>query len=274
MADSVTLSFMCKEATRSASGSNPTPDSSLTFAYSAREREDQPDPRPVYLTPLRSIFSNEIVTVEVGPERVPFSVHKGLICGHSTFLNAAFNGSFKEAAMQSIPLEEESPKVFDIIHKWLYTKRLTGAKDGQDVPLTRYKCLDLYVLGDNFDMPDICDAAINHIGERTAEQRGLSTNFILWVYARTGPSSTLRDFITTIIMQSPGITLMRLLYSTQMSYRAVPKYWWTYSRALTRGLHRHTRGEMFTFVTTADTNQINPVRKRGLVEIMQRSSCM
>lgn len=198
-----------------------------------------------------------MVTIEVGPQKVPFLVHKGLICGHSKYFSAAFNGFFKEAATQSIHLTEEDPVAFEILHIWLYTERLTEIKDGQDVALSPHRCLDVYMLGDKFDMPHLCDAAINRISEHAVETQELSTRFIISSYERTCSDSQLCDFIVAVLEQNlrynfhqfavchpealsscPGL-LQRLMANVQQQwtsgYRPRP-----FSLCL---FHRHKRSE-------------------------------
>ncbi|KAL8787312.1 MAG: hypothetical protein Q9213_002303 [Squamulea squamosa] len=130
-------------------------------------------------SPLRVLYSNELVTIEVGAARVPFVVHKGLICSKSNFFNAAFNGFFREATTQSVYLREDSPEDFDIIHKWLYT-----------------------VLGDKFDLAEVCDSALVHMSDLTAERQKISTGTVMSIYERTGPNSQLRRFLVAVLMQN------------------------------------------------------------------------
>ncbi|KAI4243465.1 MAG: hypothetical protein L6R40_003467 [Gallowayella cf. fulva] len=195
------------------------------------------------ISPLRSIYCTQMVTIEVGPQKVPFLVHKGLICGHSKYFSAAFNGFFKEAATQSIHLTEEDPVAFEILHIWLYTERLTEIKDGQDVALSPHRCLDVYMLGDKFDMPHLCDAAINRISEHAVETQELSTRFIISSYERTCSDSQLCDFIVAVLEQN------------------------------LRSGHRDTGPDRSAFAFSTDTSGVNPVHAQATSKAMLWSIC-
>lgn len=68
----------------------------------------------------------------VGPDRTLFSVHKDLICHHSPYFDAAFNGPFKESSDGQITLEEAAPFTFGLFLHWLYTGLVPFAKDADN----------------------------------------------------------------------------------------------------------------------------------------------
>ena len=141
------------------------------------------------------MFSNEFVTIEVGPEKVPFVIHKGFICTESTFFDAAFNTSFKEETTQSVHLPADDPIVFDVIHKFLYTKYLSIPHEGEDSILSFSECVDVYVMGDKLDLLEACDAAMTRISTLIGHSKIISTKSILSVYERTVWASLLRRFM-------------------------------------------------------------------------------
>ncbi|KAK4539601.1 hypothetical protein LTR36_010537 [Oleoguttula mirabilis] len=61
-------------------------------------------------------------TVLVGFERVPFIVHKGLICRYGDFFRGAFDGRFKEGKDMEVELKLDSVKDFALFLHWLYAQ--------------------------------------------------------------------------------------------------------------------------------------------------------
>ena len=57
-------------------------------------------------------LADQTVTVEVGPLRQVFYVHKRLLCDNSEYFRAALMGSFVENVKQSVKLPEDDPKMF------------------------------------------------------------------------------------------------------------------------------------------------------------------
>lgn len=143
-----------------------------------------------------------MVTVEVGPQKVSFGFHKGLICSRSPFFEAAFNGSFQETATQSIHLKDDNPHHFDIVHKWFYTDLVTVAFDGKDRMPSGYECLHVYVLADKLDIPRLCDAAIKHISDSFVYHKTVPIQWVLSIYERTGPNHRLRKWLIAVILQN------------------------------------------------------------------------
>lgn len=66
--------------------------------------------------------------MKVGPDEVPFGVHKDLLCQYSTFFRNALNGGFKESKENTVKLPTETPAMFRIIVDWLYYQRLPKSR--------------------------------------------------------------------------------------------------------------------------------------------------
>ncbi|KAL8838147.1 MAG: hypothetical protein Q9176_005230 [Flavoplaca citrina] len=118
------------------------------------------------------------------------------------FFDAAFNRSFREETTQSVHLPEDDPKIFDVIHKFLYTGLLTIPHEGEDSILSFSECLDVYVMGDKLDLLEACDAATTRISTLLGHSKIISTKSILSVYERTGSTSLLRRFIVAVMVQN------------------------------------------------------------------------
>ncbi|KAL8850437.1 MAG: hypothetical protein Q9221_004579 [Calogaya cf. arnoldii] len=66
-----------------------------------------------------SFRNNPVVSLEVGPDAVPFFVHKSVLCDSSPFFNAAFNGQFQEK-VGSMELKEDTVETVERFIYWLY----------------------------------------------------------------------------------------------------------------------------------------------------------
>ncbi|KAK6495151.1 hypothetical protein TWF481_003179 [Arthrobotrys musiformis] len=63
------------------------------------------------------------ITVFAGPDRVPFKLHRAVICQTSDFFKAACKHSFKEGNTKEIYLREIDPSTFRWIADWQYGKK-------------------------------------------------------------------------------------------------------------------------------------------------------
>lgn len=124
----------------------------------------------------------------MGPDKKDFGIHKGLLCRRSRFFKAACNGSFSEASKGTVELPEEDVETFAIVYTWLYSGKITLEKDGKDVACACFHFAQLWIFGDKFDMPSLCDEAIDGILHEYQDK-----NVIMMAYARPIYSSTAKD---------------------------------------------------------------------------------
>lgn len=76
------------------------------------------------LTPDRSLFSERVVTIVVGPSEVTWRIHENLLSGASDFFKSAFNSGFKEALEDRLALPEDDPQAFELFVRWLYARAM------------------------------------------------------------------------------------------------------------------------------------------------------
>ena len=69
---------------------------------------------------MYSDLHRSIVTLQVGADKYPFYIHKGLLCRDSHFFKAAFDGSFEEATTGTLHLKEDDVEEVKIFEEWLY----------------------------------------------------------------------------------------------------------------------------------------------------------
>ncbi|CAD0088398.1 unnamed protein product, partial [Aureobasidium mustum] len=108
-----------------------------------------------------------IVTVEVGPQKQAFSIHKDLLCFYSDYFRGAFDGSFKEAVDGKIWLEKEDPAIFDIFNAFLYNRKLQNAKGLVGPSLSFRTLIDLWIFGDQFVVPLLQNLAVDSLKQKS-----------------------------------------------------------------------------------------------------------
>ncbi len=136
-----------------------------------------------------------IVFLKIGPEKVPFGIHRSLLCNCSTYFKGAFTGSFKEATEQVIELESEDVDIMEIFVRWLYFGQL-HIEDHEKV-----KCLGemdlcrLWIFADVRGIPELMNIAINKLHDSLADDEGLHDYDVLpYVLAHTGETADPRRF--------------------------------------------------------------------------------
>lgn len=73
---------------------------------------------------------HEMVTVEVGPQKTIFKLHKAMCVKHSYFAKA-FNGYFIENGGQRLVLKGDSPEAFNLVAENLYTGTVAKEDEGE-----------------------------------------------------------------------------------------------------------------------------------------------
>jgi len=103
------------------------------------------------------LFQGPNVTVYVGQTKETFQLPKQLLCYHSPYFDVAFNGGFKEAAEQSIHLQETSIEAFQVVIQFIYTGQIifstsmTGWEDHLTLLLKFLKTADEIALIGDFE---------------------------------------------------------------------------------------------------------------------------
>ena len=150
--------------------------------------------RPLCTTEL----FREVVRVIVGPDRVEFDVHKGLLCDCSPFFERAFNGNFIEAENTCVELGEQEPEVFAIFQNWLYTRRIVTDQEGQDSECTIMQLVKLYALADQYRITALVNATMDIFIEQLYEQKIFPNYAVEEVYQNTRSDDHLRRLLVDI----------------------------------------------------------------------------
>lgn len=165
------------------------------------------------LTP-RSFYNSPMVTVKVGLGRLPFYVHKNLLCDHSPYFAAALKGSYKESA-GSMELKEDNVEAFERLIQWLYKHDIVISPIG-NAPTTanRYReLIQLYILADKFDIPRLRNYVMTLLFDTIKSpdgnfRQGNTNDYefcprmsaVLLVYENTLKDSLIRKFMAAFVV--------------------------------------------------------------------------
>ncbi|TVY34854.1 hypothetical protein LSUB1_G005410, partial [Lachnellula subtilissima] len=162
-------------------------------AQKYKRRDDKKKPRG----PGTS-FSNptELVTLEVGPEKKKFILHKEFACHYSPVLKAAFNSEFVEGQTQTYVLEEVTEPVARLLVDWLYTQQLDICRYEKGHPKKSEEGLSLCRLWpDKLLLPGLQNLIVRTFEEINQETMVTSTSCIRYVYENTCEGSPLRKLL-------------------------------------------------------------------------------
>ncbi|KAG9673264.1 hypothetical protein KCU95_g16838, partial [Aureobasidium melanogenum] len=144
-------------------------------------------------TPPNNCFRG-IVTVEVGPQKQAFSIHKDVLCFYSDYFRGASEGSFKEAVDGKIWLEKEDPAIFDIFNAFLYNRKLQDAKGLVGPSLSFRTLVDLWIFGDKFVVPLLQNITIDSLQQKSDQEIFIPCKTqIRKIYDNTLHGSTAQD---------------------------------------------------------------------------------
>ncbi|CAD0110786.1 unnamed protein product [Aureobasidium uvarum] len=135
-----------------------------------------------------------VVTIEVGPEKKVFVVHKELLCFYSDYFRAPFDGSFKEAIEGKLTLPDENIDTFYLFDGFLYTNQLRNQERASGSNIRCYNLSRLWVFGDKYLVPALQNMAMDCLVERLhiVKKRLGSEPTMSFIYDNTVHDSPLR----------------------------------------------------------------------------------
>ena len=155
----------------------------------------------------KRLLSGPTVEIYVGPDRKHWSLHKNLLCHHSSYFESEFRGHEvpkREDTPQHSKLElpDDDPRGFELLVKWLYQ----GHLDGDDAEMTdeeRYDyavaCHKLYQLCDKFDILLLKNLAMDaYRANLNLAQLVPDAEEINEIYRSSAPDSAFRKLMARI----------------------------------------------------------------------------
>ena len=144
-----------------------------------------------------SLF-DQIITIEVGPEKTKFHVHKGLLVYYSAYFRGALEGNFKEAKEHTIYMDDEDANLFRLVKAWMYTQHIADTL-GEEIEYI-FELFALYIFGEKRMIPKLRHYAISTIIEGLKMLKKMPNNdqLITYVYENTSESNPLRKLLVDL----------------------------------------------------------------------------
>ncbi|EMC96831.1 hypothetical protein BAUCODRAFT_34231 [Baudoinia panamericana UAMH 10762] len=115
------------------------------------------------------LLSGPTVDIYVGKERKHWSLHRNLLCHHSSYFETEFEGhevpkhEKRDGSDDTLELPDDDPRGFELLVKWLYQGQLEDASLLTEEQKYDYAvaCHKLYMLCDKFDMIPLKNLAMD-----------------------------------------------------------------------------------------------------------------
>ena len=148
---------------------------------------------------LKKFQAVPIVTLQVGPDKIPFHVHQDILFNTSLVFKAAFSGKFKESSERCMSLPEDDPDAVERMMQWLYSGTLDLA------PVTTESSDECYwqlarlnTLADKYNIIPLKNRIVDILFElktKSANAKPPQMAVITYVYNHTTGKSAFRELI-------------------------------------------------------------------------------
>ncbi|KAF2499024.1 hypothetical protein BU16DRAFT_557357 [Lophium mytilinum] len=154
--------------------------------YAPKRALEPPSPpsrkrkRPSFL----ALKDQTIVTLKVGPDAQPLSIHREMICQSSKYFTKAFKGGFKEAEENCIAFKDVEVLTAQRFMHWLYTNTLEDEEGDEtgEVALSPLDLTHLYVFGDRYDVPELRNQIMRELEFCKPDGNDINAAVIIYAY--------------------------------------------------------------------------------------------
>lgn len=155
----------------------------------------------------KRLLSGPTVDIYVGKERKHWSLHRNLLCHHSSYFETEFEGhevprnGRTEGGENRLDLSDDDPAGFELLVKWLYQGQLEDSSLLDDEQKYDYAvaCHKLYILCDKFDMIHLKNLAMDQYrANLNAAQLVPDADEINEIYRASPAGSPFRGLMTQI----------------------------------------------------------------------------
>lgn len=143
------------------------------------------------------LLSGPTVNIFVGPQRRQWSVHRRLLCHHSSYFD-----DHASSENDSCELPDEHPRGFELLVRWLYQGSIDNVSTlGDENEKYEYavSCHKLWLLCHKFGLPELKDVALEQYRQGLCEAHLVpDAEEINEIYAQSPPGSPFRSLMTKI----------------------------------------------------------------------------
>lgn len=151
------------------------------------------------------LLSGPTVDIYVGAQRRQWTLHRGLLCHHSSYFQSEFEDheepKTKKSGQNVLELPDDDPAGFELLVKWLYQGQLEDVSDKSDEEKYEHAvaCYQLYLLCDKFDMLFLKNVAIDQYRKGLHEAQLVpDAEEINGIYRKSPLGSPFRKLMTRI----------------------------------------------------------------------------
>ncbi|KAF2154357.1 hypothetical protein K461DRAFT_223597, partial [Myriangium duriaei CBS 260.36] len=152
------------------------------------------------------LLSGPTVDVFVGKDKRRWTLHRNLLCHHSSCFDAELMApeptkAKRASEQQKLELLEDDPAGFELFVKWLYQGRLDDTSELSDEKKYDYAvaCHKLYRLCERLDMPELKNLSMDQYRMSLFEAQLVpDADEINDIYKMSGPGSPFRKLMTKI----------------------------------------------------------------------------
>lgn len=150
---------------------------------------------------VNGLFSD----VEVRCGNRSWKLHKVILCNRCVWFNKALDGRFKEGISGVVEINEFEPEKIEWLLNYLYTGTLEPWGAEHQKSFSTY--IDLYLIGDYFHVPELCEDALSNLRGKLSEsvsilQQAKQQNTNATFY---GPKRSQSPRIDNLINQSDAL---------------------------------------------------------------------
>ena len=181
--------------------------SHLWFAIGAGEVVDGQKESSEAKTLRKRLLAGPTVDIFVGAERRHWTLHRNLLCHHSSYFETEFVGhevpkkKKGEDNANELELPDDDPRGFELLVKWLYQGSLEDVSGMTDMEKYDHAvaCNKLYVLCDKFDMVQLKNIAMDRYRRQLNEAQLVpDPDEINEIYRAASARSPFRRLMTNI----------------------------------------------------------------------------
>ncbi|KAG9238601.1 hypothetical protein BJ875DRAFT_437380 [Amylocarpus encephaloides] len=141
---------------------------------------------------LHEVQGHELITIFIGPKREKFSLHKDLLCAHSSYfaitLKIYTKNDLKKARINELHMPDEDPIIFGFLNDYLY-RSLLPTQSADYFP-------ELYSMAERLCMEDLMNKTVDSLKNLLATGTAFySSVAVKNVYAITDEGSKFRDLV-------------------------------------------------------------------------------
>ena len=149
-------------------------------------------------------FTDDVVTVLVGPEKTPYKIHKGILTNSATFFAAAFQeDGFKEGLTHKMELLDVDSGAFYRFVLYCYTGIITN--DEEEEPDDELELMYLWIFGDFLGLPKLQDMVMRLLCLLKDKKWRGTAQWPKKIWEQTRRNSPLRSYLIDSWIESEGL---------------------------------------------------------------------